>query len=434
MRRAVAVTVSLATLTLAACSSSDSDAAAPSTTAAAATATTAADPTTTSTIGPGSDPSSTTTAPLAPDPVVEPGTGPAGDVLRTEPLEIAAGVRSWRVWYRSVDVAGNPAVTTGIVVAPATVPAGTTLPVVAFGHPTTGLADACAPSLALAGRSPTPDQASVLLIRALAPLAASRNWVLTMSDYEGLGTPGVHPFLVADSAGRSVLDSVRAAARLEGTGATAGSPVVLWGYSQGGGAAISAAELAPAYAPELRLVGVAAGAPASELALLAGDILATTDGDRRAYLFLTAAGFAAARPDLDLDAIFTDAGLDLVQRATVECASAFGRVVRAAGPTNELVEVDPTTVPAFAAALEENTPGRRPVGVPVFIAQGDADTLVVPAATERLQARLCAQGARQVDRQVYPGGSHGSTAILSLTDTTTWVADRLAGTPAPSDC
>lgn len=366
------------------------------------------------------------------DPVVKPGSGPSGEVLRSEPLALATGVRAWRVWYRSIDVAGKPSVVSGIVVAPATAATDGALPVVAFAHPTTGLADACAPSLALAGRSPTPDQSSVLLAKALAPLAASRNWVLAMTDYEGLGTPGVHPFLVADAAARSVLDSVRAAQRLETTGATADSPVVLWGYSQGGGAVISSAELASTYAPELRLQGVAAGAPASELTALTRNVL-TSDADR-AYVFLTAAGFAAAYPDLALPEVFTPAGLSLVQRATEVCAGEFGRLVRTAGPLADLVKVDPTTIAAFAAVLEENTPGRRPVNVPVFIAQGDADTLVVPAATEALRARLCSQGGRQVERRVYPGGSHGTTAILSLTDSTTWVAERLTGTAPGSGC
>ncbi len=43
----------------------------------------------------------------------------------------------------------------------------------------------------------------------------------------------------------AVLDAVRAAAQVSGSGVAATAPVALAGYSQGGGAAAAAAELAP---------------------------------------------------------------------------------------------------------------------------------------------------------------------------------------------
>ena len=39
----------------------------------------------------------------------------------------------------------------------------------------------------------------------------------------------------------------------------------VWGHSQGGHAALFTGELAPEYAPELKLVGIAVAAPATDL-------------------------------------------------------------------------------------------------------------------------------------------------------------------------
>ena len=69
-------------------------------------------------------------------------------------------------------------------------------------------------------------------------------YLVAFSDYEGLGTPGRHPYLVGESEGRSVLDAAKAAAQLPG--ADAGDQLAIWGHSQGGHAALWAAQLAEA--------------------------------------------------------------------------------------------------------------------------------------------------------------------------------------------
>ena len=90
--------------------------------------------------------------------------------------------------------------------------------------------------------------------------------IVTATDYEGLGTPGVHPYIVGESEGRGVVDIVRAARHL--SFAHAGDRFVVWGHSQGGHAALFANQIAPTWAPELHLLGTEAGAPATELPLL----------------------------------------------------------------------------------------------------------------------------------------------------------------------
>ena len=97
-------------------------------------------------------------------------------------------------------------------------------------------------------------------------MLVSQGLTVVIPDYQGLGTPGDHPYLVGQSEGRNLLDGIRAAGRLEGTGSTPESNAVVWGHSQGGGAAAFTAELQPTYAPEIPLVGAIAGAPPADVA------------------------------------------------------------------------------------------------------------------------------------------------------------------------
>jgi acetyl esterase/lipase len=52
----------------------------------------------------------------------------------------------------------------------------------------------------------------------------------------------------------------------------------VWGHSQGGQAALFTGLIAKSYAPELDLAGVAAAAPATELAMLLDDDIASSGG------------------------------------------------------------------------------------------------------------------------------------------------------------
>ena len=85
------------------------------------------------------------------------------------------------------------------------------------------------------------------------PTSSPRAMSSSRRTIRGLGTPGVHPYLVGESEGRVVLDSIRAARSLlpDQTSDT----TAIFGHSQGGHAVLFAAELAPTYAPELRVVG-----------------------------------------------------------------------------------------------------------------------------------------------------------------------------------
>src|SRR5439155_1171000 len=179
-----------------------------------------------------------------------------GVLLRGEPSSRAAppGAQAWRILYTTTRDDHTPAVASAVVLAATGVPAGPR-PVLAWAHGATGIAPACAPSLLAdplgSGAMPGLDQ------------ALARGWVVVATDYPGLGTGGPHPFLIGQGEARSVLDAVRAARHLPGV--TLGDRTVVWGHSQGGNAALWTGILAPGYAPDAGVVGVAALAPGSEL-------------------------------------------------------------------------------------------------------------------------------------------------------------------------
>src|SRR5690606_39929879 len=85
-----------------------------------------------------------------------------------------------------------------------------------------------------------------------------------VTDYIGLGTPGVHTYANRFEQANAVLDAARAANALAGVGPQ--TPLVLWGYSQVGDATAAARELHQQYPPELDLKGTWAGGPSGDLA------------------------------------------------------------------------------------------------------------------------------------------------------------------------
>ena len=154
-----------------------------------------------------------------------------------------AGSTAFRILYRSTSPSGEPiAVSGAIFIPPGPAPAGGR-DVIAWAHPTSGVVESCASSL-------MPDLAGT--IWGLSDMLA-RGYVVVATDYPGLGTPGMHPYLISESEGRAVLDSVRAARDLPDAGAS--NRFAVWGHSQGGHASLYTGELAASYAPDGRRCG-----------------------------------------------------------------------------------------------------------------------------------------------------------------------------------
>jgi acetyl esterase/lipase len=184
--------------------------------------------------------------------------GKPGDVIWAEAIDAPKGANAWKVLYLSRSADMEPIAVSGWVVAPKPGGAESPKPVVAWAHGTTGLADECAPTQR---RLDEPTVTNLAAIPMLSELIAA-GYVVAATDYEGLGTPGLHTYGVSDSEARTVLDSIRAAGKMP-TGA--GSRALVFGESQGGRVAVVVNEMASDYAPEIELVGVVSSGTAVPL-------------------------------------------------------------------------------------------------------------------------------------------------------------------------
>jgi dipeptidyl aminopeptidase/acylaminoacyl peptidase len=180
--------------------------------------------------------------------------GGPGTVIKTEPVTVGGlhGTMK-RVMYKSKSIRGDDIAVTGLIATPDTPPPAGGYKVLSWAHGTTGMADQCAPSLDAADALPA--------VNAF----LDKGWVVVGTDYEGLGTPGLHPYIVGDSEARGVIDIVRAARNLS---SEVSADYAVWGHSQGGHASMFTAHIAHTWAPELHLVGAVAGAPPSQLNLV----------------------------------------------------------------------------------------------------------------------------------------------------------------------
>ena len=349
-----------------------------------------------------------------------------GTLIRSERLLGAPdGAIAWRVLYHSTDLEGHDTGVSGIVMAPDRPPPAGGWPVVSWAHPTTGARGRCAPS---EGLDPFALVAgSHELLRA--------GYVVAATDYSGMGAAGPPSYLIGVTEGNNVLDAARAARNIPD--ANAGRDLLLWGHSQGGQAALFAAQQAPRYAPELRLRGVAAAAPAAELGQLLADHRDDASGVTiGSYAFdAIQRVYGPADPQVRLDALLTPVGVSVVPKIAPRClltdTKALHRIARPA--VGDFFAVDPSTTSPWREILEQNTPGHQPIGVPILVTQGDADKLVLPPTTTDFVARLCRAG-EHVTYHRYPHIDHGLVGERSVPLLVPWLDDVLSGGPPAATC
>ncbi|QIO35971.1 alpha/beta fold hydrolase [Bradyrhizobium sp. 1(2017)] len=350
--------------------------------------------------------------------------GPPGSLIRSEPMAFApAGAQAYRVLYRSVGMQGEPIAVSGvIVVPPGPAPAGGR-PIVAWAHPTTGVVPHCAPSLA------------IFVFQQMAGLRRliEQGAVVAATDYPGLGTAGPHPYLVGASEARAAIDSVRAARTLPDVGD--GNSFAVWGHSQGGQASLYTGLIANTYAPELRLVGVAAAAPATSLVTLMGDDFKSAGGKNLTAMTLWSWSRVYGAP---IDRVVLPEAMPTIDRLSNECIESVFDILERR-KTEKPLEQQFLSVPNIAAVQPwrslamRNSPGTLPPTIPLFLAQGTADNIVRPEVTRSYMQRQCTAGGK-VSMMWVPGVGHGFIARDSADAAVAWMMDRFAGRPAPSDC
>src|SRR5690606_17873413 len=292
-----------------------------------------------------------------------------GQLIRAEPFTrgVPQDALAWRMLYTTTNQDGRSAISSGIVVVPREGEGD--WPVIDWAHGTTGVAQHCAPSL-----SPQPVESGALFVL---PDVIANGWALVATDYIGLGTEGPHPYLVGEPTGHAVLDAVRAARQLDE--ARLGDQTVVWGHSQGGGAALWTGVLADEYAPDVPLDGVAALAPAADLRGLANDLPHLTGGslimsfviDAYAHVFDDITYREYVRPGAEATV------REMATRCFADPATAVS-VLDLMGLSNDpdILAADPTGGP-LGTRLVDNTPPAE-ITAPLLIGQGAADGLILP--------------------------------------------------------
>ncbi|OZD05059.1 lipase [Rhodococcus sp. 06-235-1A] len=383
--------------------------------------------------------------------------GSPGDVIRSEPSHLALSVpgiggplpgAATRIMYRSTDSNDAPNAVTGTYIDPAAEWTGPgPRPLVVLAPGTQGQGDQCAPSKMLNNViTYTPPLGFMVEYEVLAAYSLlSQGYGVVITDYEGLGTPGAHTYVNRASEAHAVLDAARAAQKLQGTKISADGPVAAYGYSQGGGAAAAAAELADDYAPEMNLVGTYAGAPPADLKAT----LEQVDGTiLTGVIGYTLNGLLNSDPGLRpiVDENINDAGKAMLNLVANQCV---GETILNVGlhRTNEYTKTgEPLSVvldrlPVAQEILAKNKIGERTPNAPVLIQSGTSDDIVPHGQAVGLAGDWCGKGATvQLSSAQVPsivpgsGAGHLIPDILGLGEAQNWIKDRFYGVPAPSNC
>jgi hypothetical protein len=359
--------------------------------------------------------------PPNPIPDVTPGT-----ILRSRPvvvrgLGLPIPVRTYEVLYRSTDTQGRPDAVSGTVGVLADGRSDVARPLVVYDIGTHGLGPTCAPSYLLRlGMDPE---------EPLMAAAIARGYAVMVTDYEGLGTPGPHTYTSGPTTGHAVLDGARAALHLPDLGLSPKAKTAIWGYSEGGFASDWAAELAASYAPDVNLVGTAAGGVPANLEHVARML----DGTYGSGLLLAAAvGLNRAYPQLKLDQIFNAAGKAAAADIASQCVEQFAAKYAFKKLADYSNVPDPLGLPQVRAVLDANMLGRRIPSAPMHIYHATSDELLPLADVQGLVADYCRRGLA-VDYHEYPG-EHLFVAGSGAFDALDWIAARFNGVPAPSTC
>ncbi|KAA0235397.1 MAG: putative inactive lipase [Acidimicrobiales bacterium] len=344
--------------------------------------------------------------------------GEPGDILSKEPIEIPATTngQAWKITYVSTVPSGDLVPVTGVIVRPDGEPPEGGFPVVSWAHGTTGVGDQCAPS----NTTPFTFLGMEDLVNSGIAVAAT--------DYIGLGTDGQHPYLVGEASGASVIDIVRAAQGPDGVDAA--NDVVVWGYSQGGQAALFVREMAPDYDPELNILGIVATAPVTDLGTFLQQ--AATNSEVFPFFAEAIATWSTVYEQVDLSQIVEPEAVEKFRLVNLACT---GGVAEAAEGVDvqSLFKEQPEDVEDWAKIVEMNTAIPTEGSVPMLISHGDADTIVPIEGTLTTVQIMCEDGEDVLFLRD-PSWDHTGAWLLTVNDVVAWIEARFAGEPAPNNC
>jgi hypothetical protein len=355
----------------------------------------------------------------------------AGAVVYVERADVMSYGRMYRVLYHSRSVDGRDTAVSGTIWVPASPAPTDGFPIVSFAMDNDGSGDRCAASRL---------QASEINASYgnLISLLVGEGYVVAYTDYEGLGTTEPYPFGVLPSAAHTMLDAARAARDLLGSAAS--DRVVLLGHGIGGDAATTAGELAAAYAPDIRILGVMAadGGDGDHAAALRDFVAAGDASDAPTGFLQYVDGYSVAFPELHPTDVLTAAGLEDLDHLDSTCWAQLNDLV-SGHSANDVIAVNPLDIPRWAKRIEAMTVTTAPYPT-VLLATGDPDP---GSAQRRAAARFCADndavlyltyprallGARDLGKDPSAG-----VYAVAWPEERRWIAERLLGITAAGNC
>lgn len=364
--------------------------------------------------------------------------GRDGDVLKSQPSNYA-GAKATRILYLSRDNKNKQVAVSGTVLVPTSPWSGSgERPIVAYAPFTFGMGPQCAPSKTLAGEG-SQDLVSGFQNSFVNALLGA-GFAVAQTDYLGpwVEGSGEHPYVNRLSEAHAVLDVIRAAQRLPGTGLPGNGPVGIAGYSEGGSAAASAAELATSYAPELNVKGAYVGAPPADKSVLAKSL----DGSMYvAFLGYALIGINQAYPEAEMMKLANEAGAQLFLQARQTCTlnAVFQFMFR---QTSTLTKNGkPVSAflsqPPFDRIVAENRNGTLKPAMPVLVQQSPLDDVIPVAVGKQLGKDWCAKGANVQWRDLIsfsPVLAHALGMMTAPGEATGWLKGVFNGQAGSGNC
>lgn len=347
--------------------------------------------------------------------------GEPGELIDIEHLgEFGGDFSGHRILYHSRNKDGEDIAVSGYALVPLSdQPPEGGYPVVAYAHGTTGMADICAPSEGVEDSLSEFRLNETLVTKTLVGMG----YAVVATDYEGLGTPGLHPYLVGESEANSVLDSVRAFR--DWGGDRFSDTFVALGVSQGGHAVLHAGQYWRDYAPELDLAGVVAVAPPSQFESI--ETSYETDLGKT-FLMMIFGAYADAYDEVEPSDILAPRGVELLEELERRCIGSLSDIF-AELDVRELQAVDdPLEVPNLREIARENDVNRRALPAPLLIVHGSDDNIVEYDRSARLCPQIIGlprQGPTQMI--TFVGEDHYTISLASASDMADWIRDRFAG-------
>ncbi len=359
----------------------------------------------------------------------------AAEVAQSAGVEVSPyGAEAYRVLYMSRSTPMTPVAVSGTIVVPTGTRPANGFPVIAYAFGTTGMADTCAPS-----------RSEFLIGTSLLPWVAS-GYIVSATDYAGLGMPGLHPYGIGEVSGRNLLDSARAALNFCDASRqipqSAANQIFLQGHSQGGHAALFGHQLQATYAPELNLRGSILMAPGAELRLLAERLSGpypTPVTDATALAMVAYRQYYGAPATLQpwlQEPYATQLPARAEQQCIVGLTSWLGLSPSRIFQPQLLTSIAAgqwSALEPWTTYIDANTPGNFDSDVPIKIIHSQEDLTVPMAVSQRLSERLCRNGT-PVSLSRYVDANHITIVKQSRGETVAWMNDRLNDKPFVDYC